>query len=378
MEAFTIPQGTFFLNCFPPRPQAVLRAWDAADEYLLHELNLHHAAFINTANILILNDRFGALTVALSEFPVQMASDSCLSHQSTLLNLRANNRPTTNIHLLTSLQNPVGPLDLVLIKIPKSHAFLEDQLFRIRPYLTPQSKVIGAGMVRSIHSSTLKLFERLIGPTRTSLAKKKARLIYAQPDLSIRPGDTPYPSMYQLQNPPLILHNHANVFSRTKVDIGTRFFLQHVPSSSGPQQIIDLGCGNGVIGLVAAHANPQAQLSFIDESFMAIDSAQINFKSLFRTQRQAFFKINNGLDTIPSISADWVLCNPPAHHLNAHDTTTAIAMFKKAKLILKTGGSLWIIANHKLGYQTQLKRLFGHIKCIASNRKFVVIQATKT
>ncbi len=35
--------------------------------------------------------------------------------------------------------------------------------------------VVGAGMVKHIHTITLEIFEKVIGPTVTSLAKKKAR-----------------------------------------------------------------------------------------------------------------------------------------------------------------------------------------------------------
>jgi 23S rRNA (guanine1835-N2)-methyltransferase len=377
MEALTVPQGKFVLKRFPHRPKESLRAWDAADEYLLHELAADTSLAFGATKILILNDQFGALTVALSEHPLHMASDSYLSHQGTLVNLQENGRPIENVRLLTSLEGLEGRFDLFLIKVPKSLALLEDQLFRLRPHLLPHSRVIGTGMARSIHTSTLSLFERIIGPTHTSLARKKARLIFSQPDSTITPSVSPYPSSYHLENPPFQLHNHANVFSRDSLDIGTRFLLAHLPTSTGPQHIIDLGCGNGVVGLVMASANPQAQLSFIDESFMAIASAQINFNAAFGDHRQAHFKVNDGLNGMPPQSADLILCNPPFHQQNAHDIATALDLFKGAKATLKQGGALWIVGNRHLGYHVKLNRLFGRINLIASNRKFVIIQAIK-
>jgi 23S rRNA (guanine1835-N2)-methyltransferase len=58
------PVGAFELHRYPARKRELLRAWDAADEYLLQKLsgqNLHQQ------HTLIVNDSFGALAVALQQ-----------------------------------------------------------------------------------------------------------------------------------------------------------------------------------------------------------------------------------------------------------------------------------------------------------------------
>jgi len=64
----------------------VLRAWDAADEYLLDTL-AEEPKLPEGARVLILNDSFGALAVALSAYRPYALSDSYLSQQATRLNL---------------------------------------------------------------------------------------------------------------------------------------------------------------------------------------------------------------------------------------------------------------------------------------------------
>ena len=54
--------------------------------------------------------------------------------------------------------------------------------------------IVGAGMVRDVHTSTLDLCKRLIGPTHTSLAQNKARLIFSTLDTSLEVGPSPYPT----------------------------------------------------------------------------------------------------------------------------------------------------------------------------------------
>ena len=181
MNTLTVPHGEFLLERYPERKNGPLRAWDAADGYLLRELH-ETETLPQQQKCLIINDSFGSLSVALANLHPQTMSDSYLSHLGTQNNLQKNNLSVDLIKYMTSLDQPDGPLDLVLIKIPKTLALLEDQLHRIRPYLHAGTQIIGAGMVKGIHTSTLQLFERIIGPTHTSLARQKARLIHCQFD----------------------------------------------------------------------------------------------------------------------------------------------------------------------------------------------------
>lgn len=376
METLTAPQGKFQLARYPLRQKETLRAWDAADEYLLQQIT-DEGLLDSQPSLLILNDSFGALCVALAEQRPQLASDSYLAHQGTLANLTNNDLPSGQVQLLDSLQAPQGPLDLVLIKVPKTLALLEDQLHRIRPLLHTDTRIIGAGMVKAIHSSSLKLFEEIIGPTHTSLAKKKARLIFSQLDKGLTPGDSPYPTSYNLEGTDYRIINHANVFSRESLDIGCRFLLQHLPKGTSARQIIDLGCGNGVLGLMAAAHNPDAELLFLDESYMAIASARANFNAAFGTSHTAEFKVTDCLSGVDKNSADLILNNPPFHQQHAVGDSIAWQMFKESHKTLKTGGELWVVANRHLGYHIKLKKLFGNCDTVAGSKKFVVLRATK-
>ncbi|MCF7965960.1 MAG: methyltransferase [Methylobacter tundripaludum] len=374
----TVAQGEFELNRLPKRPRELLRAWDAADEYLLdtvaEQLPLPDGPATG-ARILILNDSFGALSVALSAYRPYAMSDSYLSQQATRLNLAVNNLPEHSVSLLNSLESPEGVFDLVLIKAPKTLALLEDELIRLHPHLTPASRVIVAGMIKTLPPSVWKLLERLVGPTTTSLAKKKARLVFASPDAELIIPPSPYPLCYRLENTELLISNHANVFSRDSLDIGTRFFLQHLPSRQDACDIIDLGCGNGLVGLIAAERCPLATVHFVDESFMAVSSAKDNFQRTFGEQRQATFRVGDGLIGVESESADLILCNPPFHQQNTVGDQIAAGLFKQSKRVLRKGGELWVIGNRHLDYHSYLGRLFGAHSIIAANSKFVIVKA---
>jgi len=372
-QVLNVPQGQFELGRLPKRPKELLRAFDAADEYLL--AHLAASAPAQTARLLVLNDSFGALAVALAAWRPCALSDSYLSQQATRLNLAANGLAETQVALISSLAPLTGHFDWVLIKVPKTLALLEDQLLRLRPHLSETSQVVVAGMVKALPANVWKLLERLLGPTTTSLAQKKARLIFVRPDGAKVLPPNPYPVYYTLENTAYRLANHANVFSRDSLDIGTRFFLQHLPAAADALDIVDLGCGNGVVGLLAAERNPAARLHFIDESFMAVASAEENFRRAFGEGRVATFQVGDGLTAVASGSADMILCNPPFHQQNTIGDHIAMAMFKESRRVLRKNGQLWVIGNRHLGYHVPLKRLFGKVSAVAGNAKFVIVKA---
>ncbi len=367
------PQGTFLLHRLPRRRRELLRAWDAADEYVLRHIDEKKTGL---GRILIVNDSFGALSVALADCQPQAWSDSWLSQEATRENLKTNGMEPVNVDLVDSMHLPQGPIDLAIIKVPKTMALLEDQLVRLRPLLAPESQVIVAGMIKGLSKSVWALLERIIGPTDTSRAAKKARLIFATPDERLPLPENPYPVRYTLEGTDYEITNHANVFSRDRLDIGTRFFIEHLPERPGAKHVVDLGCGNGVVGLIAAAKHPDATIHFTDESFMAIASARETFSAAFG-ERHAEFKIGDGMHGFERSSVDLILCNPPFHQQQAVGDHIAIGMFRQAKEALREGGELWVVGNRHLGYHVALKKLFRQCELVASNAKFIILCATQ-
>ena len=370
-----VVQGEFELKRLPKRKSEKLRAWDAADEYLLEYLS-ENLVLSTTNKLLILNDTFGALTIALNPFKPIAISDSYLSQQATRQNLSANNLSQEMVQLRNSLDWPTLHMDVVLIKVPKTLALLEDQLIRLQTLVTAKTIVIAAGMVKVMSSAVWKLIERYLGSTKPSLAKKKARLIFVSLDAKKKIVKTPYPVYYQLENTRYRLCNHANVFSRDSLDIGTRFLLKHLPKNTRAKEIVDLGCGNGVVGLMLAQNHSAAHLSFVDESYMAFASAKENFQQAF-AQRQADFFFSDGLTAFKTESMDLIVCNPPFHQQNIVGNQTALSMFKQSIRVLRKNGELWVIGNRHLAYYIYLKQLFSECNEIASNAKFVIWQVKK-
>lgn len=368
--------GQYRLNRYPLRKKELLQAWDAADEYLLNHL-AEEGIVTPGSKILVVNDGFGAVTVSLAKMQPAMQTDSFIAQWSTEENLRSNGIEPESISLLPSTVD-LGDqrYDLVLVRVPKTLALLEHQLSTIKRHLTENGKIIGYGMVKQISRSTLDLFSAIIGETRTSLAKKKARLIFASPDITLADKGSSYPIWYSLEGYGFQVCSHANVFSRERLDIGTRLLLQHLPERHDFQDIVDLGCGSGALGLVAGSRNPQSRIFFIDESYMAVASAEATFRAS-GLGNESVFIAGDGLEGFARQSVDLVLCNPPFHQQHVVGDFIAWGMFQQSHKALRRGGELRIVGNRHLNYHIKLKRIFGNAEVIASDRKFVIIRAVK-
>lgn len=383
MNRLTTSWGEYDLTRFPEDRRDPLRAWDAADAYLLRHLSEAETGPTDlSGTVVVVGDRWGALTTALSGYrPVQI-TDSYLGQEATRANLARAGAPEDAVRLLSVRDTPPERIDVLLVRVPKSLALLEDQLHRLAPAVHAGTVVIGTGMVKEIHTSTLKLFEQIIGPTRTSLAEKKARLVFCTPDPRIARTASPWPRSYPLPDDVGAVSghtavNHAGIFCAERLDIGTRFFLRHLPRHRGPGRIVDLGCGNGVVGTSVALDAPEATPVFVDESYQAVASAEATFRAAAGPDARAEFVIGDGLSGFAPGSVDLVLNNPPFHSHQATTDATARRMFLGARDALRPGGELWVIGNRHLGYHVQLRRLFGDCELVTSDPKFVILRAVK-
>ncbi len=374
MPILETPYARLDLVRQPEQPNEPLQAFDAADEYLLAQL--HEQGLAATTRVLILNDSFGALACALAQHvEVTSSGDSHLAHLALEKNLQRNALADDAVTFVPASEVAQGPFDRVLIRVPKTLALLEEQLIRLHGQLAPGAQVIAAAMIKHLPRAAGDLLEKHIGAVQASLAVKKARLLTATPVDKPVPH-SPYPTRYRLDQPALELLNHANLFCREDLDIGTRAFLPHLPKALGNLRVADLGCGNGVLGIVYALGNPQAQVTLVDESYMAVQSARENWQAI-HGDRPADIRAGDGLAEQPMDSLDLVLCNPPFHQQQVVGDFLAWRMFTQAKTALCKGGELWIVGNRHLGYHLKLKRLFGKVEQVAATPKFVILRAIK-
>jgi len=374
MEQLTYGDRSLSLHRFPLIKNDRLRAWDAADEYLLRDFR-ENTTLAAHDKLLLVNDTFGALSVALHQHQLTTWGDSFLGWQALRHNLGENGLRHDEPVFVPADQTPDGPFALALIKLPKSLSFFEDQLLRLRRCLRPDALVVTGGMIKHTPRRAYQLLQEIIGETQTSLGWKKARLAHSR--LAERPGlATGVPAVsYLLPGTTLPVANLPNVFSRTRPDAGTRLLLAHLPQTTADLAVVDLGCGNGILAMALAGRCPGAHILGVDESFQAVASARLNAAALGPDEHRLVFVVADGLTDEATNSRDLVLCNPPFHQGQVTGDQPAWTMFKEARRVLRPGGELRVVGNRHLGYHAKLQRLFDRVNLVASDQKFVVLSA---
>jgi 16S rRNA (guanine1207-N2)-methyltransferase len=358
-------------------PKSPLRAWNAADELAL--LHLQDTPMPARARVLVVNDTYGALAVSLHQFGPDSWGDHHTGRLAMMSNLERNNIAPDAVNFIASTDELSGIYDVVIIQLPKTLSLLHWQLTKLRQHLHADSRVIGTGMIKHLPKTMIDLFGSCIGPTTTSLAQKKARLIFSRFDRCLTPPEVAA-ATYDVPDSPLKLTSYANVFSQQKLDVGTRFFLQNFPDVGAAQRIADVGCGNGALGIFAAWRNPAVAVTFLDESYLALASARASFVSNSLSNAAHFIAADafSGVDEQEAREKfDVVLCNPPFHEGSKIHTDIAVRMFAGAARHLVSNGELYVIGNRHLGYHEILKKHFHQVVLTASNAKFVIIKAAK-
>jgi 16S rRNA G1207 methylase RsmC len=364
----------YSLQRYPLSNDVSLRAWDAADEYLLNSLQ---DQAIELSQVCVIHDHFGALTLPLAGYNPLCYGDSWLSKEALLRNLRLNslNNDIRFAQLPEEFTAYSNHARYIIGRIPKSKRQLASLLSQLNHWAHEGTTMLLAGMDKHLSRGQFDLLGRYFGPARFYPGVKKARIWEAKVDKSLSNPDMPA-STLSLNEFSLSLTAGPNVFSQDKLDIGTRFFLDHLNKLPEAACVADLACGNGIIGLAYLRRHPNSHVSFVDESFQAIQSTQHNILTNF-PQARTLVQAGDGLKAFSPDQFDLILCNPPFHLQNTVSTEIAQGLFKDAYRCLKPSGALWIVANRHLGYHQILRSLFKNVCVQASNPKFVILSADK-
>ncbi len=356
--------GQFALLRPGANPRQSLRAWDAADEYLISHIQ---DAYKNKP-ITVFNDHFGALGTALNHQVKYWITDSYCALQSLELNQKKNN--------LVSELTVVSPLDqwssnatLGVMKLPKNLSYLHFLLQGC--FKSNISTVLIAGMMKHLPKNILSFLQRF-GTVERFPFKKKATIYKLTLENVERSA---YPKSNILRNIKLI--SHANVFGRDKLDPGAEFLLDNITALPSANSVADLCCGSGILGLQYAKAyanqNDELHLDFFDESFMAMRSAELSWVKN-NINGHANFYWEDGISNKHQ-GYDLIICNPPFHEEHTVGDHIAKRLFNDAKQHLNKNGKLIIVGNRHLGYHVTLKSYFKHVTQIAANGKFVLLSA---
>ncbi len=156
----------------------------------------------------------------------------------------------------------------------------------------------------------------------------------------------------------LKLITDAGVFSKNRLDPGTKLLIDSLPLNSGFKQVLDLGCGYGPIGLTIAKLLPEATIYLSDINERAIElgikNAQINELT------NILFKSGDGFEPFPNQKFDLIVTNPPIRA----GKQVIYRLIDQAFEVLNPGGWLMLVIKTKHGaksMETKLNSVFNNV-----------------
>ncbi len=156
------------------------------------------------------------------------------------------------------------------------------------------------------------------------------------------------------------------VFSRGRVDAGTMLLLQHLEVDG---DVLDVGCGAGVIGAQLAQRGCTVTLSDVDA--LAVEAARRTLAANLLSGTCVHTDRYRGIER----DFDVIVSNPPFHQGVGTEYDTTIDLIREAPTRLREGGSLWLVYNRFLPWQQQLESTFKDIETIADDGRYCVIRA---
>ena len=162
------------------------------------------------------------------------------------------------------------------------------------------------------------------------------------------------------------------VFSSSELDGGTKLLLSTFHKADGLKgNVLDLGCGAGVIGASLKKMFPKIKLTMSDIHAMALASSE---RTLAENQLEGKVIASDVFSHIDG-RFDLIISNPPFH--DGIDTAyrAVESLILQAKNHLTRGGELRIVANAFLPYPDLLDQAFGSHQLLAKSTKFKVYSA---
>ena len=175
---------------------------------------------------------------------------------------------------------------------------------------------------------------------------------------------------YSYRGVALSFRTDAGVFSKGEVDTGTRLLLEALPEKMNGD-ILDLGCGWGVIGISVARKWPGTRVTLADVNTRALDLSRENAR---RNRAEVTCVESDGMAALEGQAFDAVVTNPPIRA----GKQVIYKMFADAAKSLKPGGALYLVIRKQQGAESCMKYLqtiYQNVEKLVKSGGFWVLRA---
>lgn len=177
----------------------------------------------------------------------------------------------------------------------------------------------------------------------------------------------------RLRGLPFTFTTDAETFSRARVDTGSRLLIEKA-ELTGAHDILDLGCGWGLFGTVAARCWPEAAVVMVDLNARACELATANLAANGVTNARVL--CGDAPLVLGEMQFDAVLCNPPIRVGKA----AVLRLLTDAAIRLRPAGTLWLVARTDKGAKTLARDIspqFASVRTVTMRSGYRLFECLK-
>ncbi|MEP0089585.1 MAG: class I SAM-dependent methyltransferase [Paracoccaceae bacterium] len=160
------------------------------------------------------------------------------------------------------------------------------------------------------------------------------------------------------------------VFSADGIDPGSKALVQALPKVM-KGHVIDLGAGWGYLSDAVLKRDGAVSVTLVEADIVALNAAKQNI-----TDERATFLWDDAT-THSGAPADHIVMNPPFHTDRAANPDLGRAFIRQAAKLLKPKGTLWLVANRHLPYETTLEESFHTVQPLDQSASYKIYSATR-
>jgi 16S rRNA (guanine1207-N2)-methyltransferase len=244
-------------------------------------------------------------------------------------------------------------------------------------HLGPGGTLLAAGPKNAGILSFARRLETLLGNAKPLAYRKGQRVVASYHTGDLTPiADPAATSLYvaDLAGERWKLQREPGVFAGGAIDDATAM-LAEAMTITPDDRCLDLGCGCGILGMVAARRAPAQQAVLVDSDAFALELAKRNCaRNGIGNARIVPADI---VDTVAEERFTVVACSPPLHPGREHGGSTIADQFMQgARSVLEPGGRLYLAVHRFLPYEGRLAAIFDAVEEIAGDERTKVLMAT--
>lgn len=176
---------------------------------------------------------------------------------------------------------------------------------------------------------------------------------------------------FNFNNKEYFVYSDNGVFSKDKFDYGTRVLLNNIDINSLSGNVLDLGCGIGVVGIILGSINKNINIDMVDinERAISLTKENVNMNNISANVFESYV-----YDNITN-KYNYIITNPPIRAGKDVVRRFLLGSYE----YLNDNGTLFFVMRKDHGVKSMIKELENkfNVNILDRDKGFYIIEAIK-